>query len=154
MSSTHQPASSSSLIANTATDFDRSLPETPIQVANCRFGGRTFKSHFIGVCTGFYRNWKTNEAYLSAYFIICAGSKIVQKNKKYGLENPQVFVEDQMNVATMTKDGEVYHMKMAVQPTEILANLDDWKHHRLIERVLAHGKMPKEEAADILEYVV
>ncbi|PIC21552.1 hypothetical protein B9Z55_026344 [Caenorhabditis nigoni] len=37
-----------------------------------------------------------------------------------------------MNVATMTKDGEVYHMKMAVQPTEILVNFDDWKHNRLI----------------------
>ncbi|PIC21557.1 hypothetical protein B9Z55_026348 [Caenorhabditis nigoni] len=65
---------------------------------------------------------KTNEAYLSAYFIICAGSKIVQKNTKCGLENPQVIVEDHMNVATMTKDGEVYHMEMTVQPTEILVN--------------------------------
>ncbi|UMM20225.1 hypothetical protein L5515_015563 [Caenorhabditis briggsae] len=89
---------------------------------------------------------KTNEAYLSAYFIICAGSKIIQKNKKYGLEHPQVLVQDQKNIATMTKDGEVYHMKIAVQPTEILVNLDDWKHSRLIERVLVHGEMSREEA--------
>ncbi|CAO4387573.1 unnamed protein product [Caenorhabditis nigoni] len=65
--------------------------QSRLQIAILEEG--TFKSHFIGVCTGFYRNW------------------------------------------------------MTVQPTEILVNLDDWKHHRLIERVLAHGKMPKEEAA-------
>ncbi|CAO4367112.1 unnamed protein product [Caenorhabditis nigoni] len=89
---------------------------------------------------------KTNEAYLSAYFIICAGSKIIQKNKKCVLEHPAVLIQGQEAIATMTKDGKVYHMEMKVQPTEILVNLDDWKHSRPIERLLVHGQMTKEEA--------
>ncbi|CAO4367113.1 unnamed protein product [Caenorhabditis nigoni] len=96
---------------------------------------------------------KTNEAYLSAYFIICAGSKMIQKNKKFGLEHPAVLIQGpsgpypgQMDIATMTKDGKVYHMEMKIQPTEILVNLDDWKHNIPIERVVVHRDMSREEA--------
>ncbi|CAO4378189.1 unnamed protein product [Caenorhabditis nigoni] len=42
---------------------------------------------------------------LTAYFLICAGSKIVKKNRNHDLERPQFLVQDPVNTATISKEA-------------------------------------------------
>ncbi|ULT80849.1 hypothetical protein L3Y34_011019 [Caenorhabditis briggsae] len=95
-----------------------------------------------------FYNWgleKTNEDYLSAYFIICGGSKIIKDNRKFDLEHTRAHIDDQENTAAITRKGEVLHMHIPMTPSEILVHLDNFKYKKNFERLIVHGPMTPEE---------
>ncbi|PIC16605.1 hypothetical protein B9Z55_023156 [Caenorhabditis nigoni] len=95
-----------------------------------------------------FYNWgleKSNEDYLSAYFIICGGSKILKDNRKFDLKNTRAHIDDQENTAAITRKGEVLHMHIPMTPSEILVHLDNFKYNKHFERLIVHGPMTPEE---------
>lgn len=68
---------------------------------------------------------RCNEDYLSAYFMITGGSKVITSKEDCNLEYARATISEDLKNLVIAKNGQPYSMNLSFSPTEILASTED-----------------------------
>ncbi|KAF1767685.1 hypothetical protein GCK72_007644 [Caenorhabditis remanei] len=93
-----------------------------------------------------YGRGTTNEDYLSAFMIICGGTKVARPIWSYNLERHQVFKTNAMGSGVLTKAGKVFILNTPDKSNEFLIHLDDFELDVSSEMIHVRPLLSVEEA--------
>ncbi|EFO89716.1 CRE-SDC-2 protein [Caenorhabditis remanei] len=88
----------------------------------------------------------TNADYLSAFAIICGGTKVARPIRNFDLERYRVFKTNAMETGVLTKNGKLFLLHTAHKPKDFLIHIDNFEHEVECEKLPIHPPLSAEGA--------